>query len=69
MTKGIGQGFADVRTTREGKPMSLLMYKARVNRTKALRHLRDVATSGRKHKRPVFLLGAQYMVSCPGRAA
>ena len=49
--------------------MSLLMYKARLNRTKALRHLRLASVSGRKHKRPAFFLGAQYMVAKPERAA
>lgn len=49
--------------------MSLLMYKARLNRTKALRHLRLAGISGRKHKRPAFFLGAEYMVANPGRAA
>lgn len=49
--------------------MSLLMYKARLNRVKALKHLRVASVSGRKHKRPAFLLGAQYRVQVPNRAA
>jgi hypothetical protein len=37
--------------------MSLLMYKARINRTKALRHLNAAKAAGRKHKRPVLCSG------------
>lgn len=49
--------------------MLLMTYKARMNRVKALSHLKIADLSGRKHKRPALLLSMQYMVSEGHKAA
>ena len=53
----------------EGLTMLLMSYKARMNRVKALSHLKIADLSGRKHKRPALLLSMQYMVSEGHKAA
>lgn len=49
--------------------MTLLQYKARVNRIKALKHLAVSAVSGRKHKRPALYLKPEYRVDGTSRVA
>lgn len=49
--------------------MTLLQYKARVNRAKALKHLAVAAVSGRKHKRPAFYLKPEFRVDDSTRVA